>query len=414
MDTPAKQLPMVDPQSEDLVAIRAEDQTQKKRRRRKQRTFLDDIILDSWEGEELQGKQLPIVDGQQEASLVPESEAGDPVVRFPVESALGRAHINGRMNPDAPIQIQHDHATNCNPSQHDEVQSGGHYHRMKKLLDDSILRSGHANDGAISDVPFGAHESLIDACHQSSFRGRAPFTDQLRKDVPSGLPWGASGLPYTRQPYIYADQGRANPAQRPIYFGPGVKPQTFVGRSGSAPWATNDHISWRHAGSPSHGSWNESTPKAWDTSASARLVQRGRLPYPIPPLEQRNDGLQPNADFAPSPASFFVGPHSSSRCVTATSDGLAIPFQGPGPYANDTSAGEIDGLSNISALNLTDRSQEYYKYFPERGIRSRSSPPKSRSQSPSPVRNGRPRSSPPRHLSDPEAEILTQVRPNVD
>lgn len=412
MNAQARQLLVADEQGTELIAIRVKDETQKQRRRRKRGTFLSGIILDSWEEEEAQVQPLSIVDGWDEVLL---GEVGKPVVKLPAAPDLGRAQVSGSTNPDAPTERQHEHTTNFNPSQYERAQDGGHYRRMIKLLDNSVLRTGHTGNGAISDIRFDGHNSPINRCHQSSFRCRTPVIAEVQNGIPSVLPWAASAHPNARQPYIYADQERANPAQKPVYFGPGVEPQTFAGRSGSTLWASNHPLSWRTADSPpSQVSWNKSATRTWVTSASAGLVQRGRLPYPIPPLEQSNNGLLPNTDFAPSIAPSHVGPQSSIRYVTSSGDGLAILCQGLNSFTDNTSAEGSDGLGNVSAFISADRSLERYKYLPERGIRSRSSPPKSRSQSPSPVRNGRPQSSPPRILTGSEAESLTQVEPNAD
>ncbi len=69
------------------------------------------------------------------------------------------------------------------------------------------------------------------------------------------------------------------------------------------------------------------------------------------------------------------------------------------PHVGHTSAGQIDGIDINRFLTLADRSDERYQYCPERGVRSRSFPPRSRSRSCSPALNRRPQSSPPRRPS---------------
>ena len=138
---------------------------------------------------------------------------------------------------------------------------------------------------------------------------------------------------------------------------------------------------------------NEPTGGTCNSSAVAGLVPRGRLPFPDPPLEHQIDGFAGNSSLAPFRAPFFIDSHSSSRSGAATSDGFVVPI----PHVDDTIAGEIDEFSMIPAPTLADRSDERYQYFPERGVRSRSSLPRSRSHSRSSVRTRRPQSLPPHY-----------------
>ena len=76
----------------------------------------------------------------------------------------------------------------------------------------------------------------------------------------------------------------------------------------------------------------------------------------------------------------------------------SYPYDG-NPHVSDTSAGQIGTIDINRFLTVADRSDERYQYFPERGVRSRSFPPRSRSPSRSPALNRRPQSLPPRRLS---------------
>lgn len=183
-------------------------------------------------------------------------------------------------------------------------------------------------------------------------------------------------------------------SQRPKYFGPGVEPKVVVGTSASTPWTSIYPTPWRPVGPLAWQSpWSQPATRKWDKAASAGFVPRGRLPYPNPPFEHQNYGFLSNASFAPSSALFSIGSHSSNHPATKTLDRLVAPIQGANPRIDDTNAGEIVGPGIVPAS--THSSDERYQYFPERGVRSRSSPPRSRSQSRSPIRNIRPQSSPP-------------------
>lgn len=328
------------------------------------------------------------------------------------------------------------------PYHHEESEGGEAYQRMAHHLrksDGGI----HTNNEALSNLLLRRHEALQTPYH-GQFQGGSPET-LIRRGFSGRLPWVASGFPYTRRsiafpvptpfetpiqsdfsgqvpwvastlPHIwrsntYPDQETMNQAQRPMFFGPGVEPTNLVGPSTYTPWTSMYPTSWRPAGSFAwQGPWNERAARAWNNTAAAGFIPRGRLPYPNPPFEHRQtDGFARNANHTPFRAPFFIGSHSSSRFATATYDGFTVPIQGPNLHVDDTNAGEIDGLDTIPAPILADGSDEQYQYFPERGARSRSSPRRSRSQLRSPVRNKRPQSSPPQRLSQSEAENLPQA-----
>ena len=238
-----------------------------------------------------------------------------------------------------------------------------------------------------------------------------PFETPIRSNFSGQVPWVASTLPHNRRSNTYPDQETMNQAQRPMFFGPGVEPTNLVGPSTYTPWTSMYPMSWRPASSFAwQGPWNERAARAWNNTAAAGFIPRRRLPFPNPPFEHRQtDRFARNVNHTPFRAPFFNGSHSSSRSATATLHGFAMPIQGLDPNVDDTNAGKIDGLDTVPAPVLVNDSDELYQYFPERGIRSRSSPPSCRFHSRSPAQNGRPQWSPPRRMSQSEADSRPQA-----
>ena len=243
MDSQEQRLPLDDGQGERLVAIGEVDQKQKKKRRRKPRSFLSNIMLGAWQSEDAQAQQLPIVDGQSEHLF---TLGGDrrPVIRLPMEPAVGRTQINGRTSPFALFREQNDHASNANPSQHDETQDGGDYQRLKNSLDESALKKVQTKNGAISDAPFGHRDSPIESSHPGQFQGQAPFETPDCINISGRMP-RVSASPYSQRFYKYPDQGTTDCTQRPIYLGPGVEPSSLVVQSTSTPGTSDYPTSWQ-------------------------------------------------------------------------------------------------------------------------------------------------------------------------
>ena len=320
-------------------------------------------------------------------------------------------------------------------SHHKETQGGGDYQRLRTLLDEPVLRKAQTNNGAVSGAPLGDHESPKFTPDYGQFQGRPPFQIPIRNRRSARVPWVASAFPYTQPSYTYPDsapyeiqnrnvfpgrlplvaptlsymqrsltypdQGTTNHVQRLIFFGPGVKPRNLICPSICTPWTSTDPRWWQPAGScVRQGPWNEHAAKTWNNSAAAGFVLRRRLPYPNLPLKHRIHGFVRDANLAPIRSPSFAGSHFSSLCTTATSNGQVLSYHGPNNHVDHIpDAGDIDELGIMSAPTLADRSDERYQYFPERGVRSRSSPPRSRSQLRPSIRNRRSQSLPPRRIS---------------
>ena len=365
----------------------------------KQRSCLTNIMPDAWQGEEAQAQQLPLVDGQSEDLFLLGGEARHPVVRFPVEPALRRTSINGKTFTGAPSREIHDHAMKPRPNHQNEPQSGVDYQRANRFLDESALIGTPSNNGAVSETPFGVPKFPTNTPHRDHSQDRAPFEIPIPDDLSGRVPWVASPFSSSQWTCTYPGQETALHAQRPIFLGPGITPRNLAGPSSFTPWTSNYHIPRRLAGS---SAWQcpQNEPAAnWGNSTAAGFVARGRLPYPNQALENcRIGGLVQSTSLAGSRTPFFIGSHSSSRYATAASYGHVLPAKGPNAYIDDTDEANIDGLGIIPASTLADRLDERYHYFSGQGIRSRSFPPRSRSQSRAPIKNRRPQSLPPQQL----------------
>ncbi|CAF9926767.1 hypothetical protein IMSHALPRED_007039 [Imshaugia aleurites] len=353
---------------------------------------------DTWQGEEAQARQLPSVDGQSEYFFLLGGEARHPVVRFPVEPALRRASINSKTFTGAPSREGHDHAMKPRPTYQNEPQSGVDYQRANRSLDESALIGTPSNNGAVSEAPFGVPNFPTNTSHRDHSQDRALFEIPIPDDLSGRVPWVASPFSFSQWTCTYPSQETALHTQRPIFLGPGIKPRNFAGPSSFTPSTSNFHIR-RLAGS---SAWqrpqNEPTAN-WVNSTATAFVARGRLPYQNQALENcRIGGLVQSTSLAGSRAPFFIGSHSSSRYATAASYGHVLPAKVPNAYIDDTDEANIDGLGMFPAPTLADRLDERYHYFSGHGIKSRSFPSRSRSQSRAPIKNRRPQSSPPHQL----------------